>query len=167
MKRILVVMLVLLLSFGLFARGGGKAFKMNKKLIDVSIGFSRYTTPFAVGYEQPLKDNLGINISALFLSWGYDFGSNNQTLIMPQASLNYHFKMNSPKVDLFAGPGLGFSIYSTDLDNEVKSGGFFLSGMVGIRYYVSKKIAIQARETLVIMGDWNGFYTLIGATFVL
>jgi Outer membrane protein beta-barrel domain len=168
MKRIMVLLLVFMVSFSLIGADGEKAFHKGTKMLDLSVGFSSLTTPFAVGYEQGITENLGINVSALILSWGYDFGfvDLNQTLIMPQAHLVYHFtKIKSPKLDVYAGAGAGFSIYNSDWMNETLAGGVFISGIIGVRYYVSKKIAISLRETLVIIGDWDGSYTLLGVTF--
>jgi hypothetical protein len=165
MKKITVLFIALLMTTAFMAGDDGKAFQNGDKILDLSVGFSEFTTPFAIGYEHSISDNLGINVSALILSWGYDFGSFgdfNQTLIMPQAHLLYHFtKIKAKKLDVYAGAGAGFSIYNSDWDDETSTGGVFLSGVLGIRYYVSKKIAIQARETFVVVGDWGGSYNLI------
>ena len=169
MKKTLIVLFVLILAFTLTADEGAKAFKKGDKLLDLSFGFSSLSTPFAAGYEVGITENLGVNVSALFISWGYDLGwlgDLNQTLIMPQANVVYHFtKIKSPKFDLYTGAGAGFSIYSSDWDDETGTGGIFLTGILGVRYYVSKKISISLRETLVFVGDWGGSYTLLGVSF--
>jgi hypothetical protein len=169
MKKITILFIVLLLTAAFMMGDSWKAFEEDDNILDLSIGFSEYTTPFAVGYEHAISPNLGINVSALFLSWGYElgyFGDYTQTLIMPQAHLMYHFtKIKARKLDVYVGAGAGFSIYNTDRSDETATGGLFLTGVVGIRYYVSKSIAIQARETLVVVGDWGGSYTLIGVSF--
>lgn len=169
MKKVTILFIVLLMTAAFMAGDEGKAFEKGDNILDLSIGFSEFTTPFAIGYEHSISDNMGINVSALILSWGYDFGSfgdYNQTLIMPQAHLLYHFtKIKANKLDVYVGAGAGFSIYNTDWSDETAAGGVFLSGVVGLRYYVTKKIAIQARETLVVIGDWGGSYTLIGVSF--
>ncbi len=169
MKRFLVIILVVCFAMSLSAGNGDKAYEKGTKVLELSVGFSSLTTPFAVGYEHSLTDKLGLNVSALILSWGYDFGflgDLNQTLIMPQAHLHYHFtKIKSSKLDVYVGAGAGFAVYNSDWSDEVSSSGIFISGVVGIRYYVSKKIAIQAKETLVAIGDWDGSYTLVGVAF--
>ena len=171
MKKITLLILVLMLSIGLSAADGKKAFTEDSRIIDVSLGFSEFTTPIAVGYEHAISPNLGIDVSALFLHWAYDLGylgDLNQTLVMPQVHLNYHFtKIKSSKWDLFVGAGAGYSIYDSDWLNEPNSGGIFLSGVFGFRFYLSEKIALQARETVVIVGDWGGSYTLVGVSFSL
>jgi hypothetical protein len=58
------------------------------------------------------------------------------------ATVNYHFKLDEPKLDPFFGLGLGYRIYSCDLAN---CGGFDsdirLIARAGARYFFSPRMA--------------------------
>lgn len=169
LKKMFILICVLFLSISLIA--GEKEFKKGTNLLTAEFGFSSFATPFGVSFERGITDQIGVGVSALFMSWGYDlgaFGDYNQTLIIPSAFAVYHFtKIDVKKLDVYAGASVGFGIYSSDWAGETATSSLFLSGIVGVRYYVSEKIAINFKESFGLISDWSGSYSLLGVTFKL
>ncbi|MCP4220220.1 MAG: porin family protein [bacterium] len=157
MRKLFAVVIVMLLAVALMAGDGERAFDKDTRVIEASVGFSSLTTPFGLAYEHALSDKLGLQVSALYLGW------DDQTLIMPQAHLNYHFKMKSSKLDLYLGVGAGYASYSADFGTL--DSGIFITGVFGVRYYFTESISFQAKETFAVLSDWDGSYALIGVGY--
>ncbi len=171
MKKIFTLVIVLSLVFGLSLMAGKKEFKKGSSFLTGEFGFNSFSTPFGISYEMGIKENIGVGATVMFQSWGYDlgiFGDYNQTLITPSVFALYHFnKIKVKKLDVSAGASIGFSIYSSDWEDEVLSGGLFVSLIANVRYYFSKKWAVNLKETYSIIGDWSSSYTMLGVTYRL
>ncbi len=169
LKKTFILIGVLLFSITLIA--GEKEFNKGTDLLTAEIGFSSFGTPFGASFERGITDQIGVGASALFMNWGYGsgiFGDHSQTLIIPSAFAVYHFtEINVKKLDVYAGASLGFGIYSSNWAGETATSSLFLSGIVGVRYYVTEKIAINFKESFGLIGDWSGSYSLLGVTFKL
>lgn len=107
---------------------------------------------FAIGgrFERGIKalpdlgdGVLGIGVSAdwyhyseSFIGTDYSF-----TYIPVAATANYHFKLESKKIDPFVGLGLGYLIVNTPYGGSYSSG-IYAVGRLGMRYFMSPKMAL-------------------------
>ncbi len=174
MKKYFICILILFMA-GAFLGATEEEFNQDVSLIDATLGFSEWATPFSVSYEKAINDNVGISGSILYQHWSDDWGllgDFSSTLIVPSVDALYHFNsIDVKKLDVFAGGGVGFGIYSYSSDYDdidgAGSSSLFISAVLGVRYYVSEKIAIVLKERYNIIGDWSGSYALLGVTIKL
>lgn len=107
---------------------------------------------FAIGgrFERGIKalpdlgdGVLGIGVSADWYHYSQSFGSTDYdfTYIPVAATANYHFKLESQKVDPFVGLGLGYLIVNTPYGGSYSSG-IYAVGRLGMRYFMSPKMAL-------------------------
>lgn len=169
--------LSLMVAFCLFissAALSAEEFNKGTQIITPVIGLNEFTIPFGANFEYGITDNISIGGTGMVWLWSSDFWSN--TVISLSLDGAYHFtQVKVEKLDLFAGAGLGFSIYSFSwkddfnglLDGGSGSSGLYLEPFVGARYYVSPKIGLYSRIYFDLIGDWSGFGAIIGASIRL
>ncbi|MBN1939548.1 MAG: outer membrane beta-barrel protein [Candidatus Aminicenantes bacterium] len=174
-KTTLVVVSVLVLLAGA-ATAGTKEFWKGGIYVTPQFGINSWggSIPFGVNVEYGLTENIGIGGSAMFNFWSDEWWS--ETLINLAAEAAYHFtKIPTDKLDLYAGAGLGYSIYSWKYksgysgwdDSGSGSSGLYLQLIAGVRYFVSPKIAVSLRAIGSLIGHWAGVGGALGATFIL
>jgi hypothetical protein len=141
------------------------------KYFTPQIGINAWTIPFGVHFEYGLTENIGICPSVLMWLWGEEYWTN--TLVDISTDIVYHFtQIKADKIDLFAGAGLGFAIYSWRWKSGFEwmttggsgNSGLFLYSVLGGRYFFSKNTAVHLR----LIGSfliWAGFGGTIGISF--
>jgi hypothetical protein len=157
------------------ASGGEGSFKVGYTDIGPVIGLGGIgDAGISIGgrFERGIKALPSLNNGILGIEVGvdwysYDFGglSNYSLTYIPiGATANYHFQVKSnPKVDPFVGLGLGYYIVSFDCPgtacNNSYSNTVYFIGRVGMRYFLSSKLALYGDA-----GSGQGALHL-GATF--
>lgn len=160
--RLKSLILFLLLAF--YQTGFGQ-FETSKSYVGPSVGLSFLGSTFQLGvnyeYGMPLSA-IGISapgklgVGGIFRYWGYSedfgFGKWSYTDILVGAQGNYHFVLDNQKLDPYVGLVLAYDIGSASWDGikgfgwvENTAGGFFLGFHGGARYFISPKIALNAR----------------------
>lgn len=175
MKRMLLVVFLALAVFVGTAPAGPKEFQKGRFYLTPQIGLNSWGggLPFGVNGEYAMTENIGVAGTAMFNTWSETHWS--QTLINLAAEVNYHFtKIAVKKLDVYAGGGLGYSIYSwkwkdSGVGSEGGSGssGIYIQTVIGGRYYFNPKIAAGLRLVGSLVGHWAGFGATIGVTFIL
>ncbi|MBS3818997.1 hypothetical protein KGY73_05780 [bacterium] len=174
MKKVLGVAILLLLFSVSFVFSQDKEFYEKTQIISPILGVNSYTVPFGANFEYGITENVGIGGTAMYWSWGGRMYSN--SLISLSADAAYHFtSLEVDKLDLFAGGGLGISIYSyswkSGYDGGVYGGagssGLFLEPFAGARYYFSPKISGFTRLHVNVVGSWAGVGGVLGVSFRL
>lgn len=137
------------------------------------VGVNSWTIPFGIHLEYGYKENIGVGSSILLWLWSCECWSN--TLICLSGEMTYHFtQLKVDKLDLYAGGGLGFAIYSWrwkpgyEMMGEGGSGhsGILLHGLIGARYYLSPRTAVHVR-ILGSLLNWAGAGGTLGISFNL
>ena len=146
LKSFFVIPFALLLTFS-FVFSTEKEFTRGFQFVSPLIGLNNYALPVGANFEFGLTKNIGIGGTATLWSWGEDYWSN--TLINLSVDAAYHFTdLKVKKLDLFAGGGLGISIYSWKWKSEYEniyegataSSGIYIQPYVGARYFFSQKL---------------------------
>jgi hypothetical protein len=137
-------------------------FETGKSYFGPSIGLSFLgsTPQFGLNYEYgiDMKNFGNVGIGGVMRYWSYsnDFvdGQWSYTNFLIGAQGNYHFKIDNPKWDIFAGVVLAYdggSVKYKDTKNirndypSPTSGGLWLSLQGGVRYWVSNNFAVVGR----------------------
>jgi hypothetical protein len=174
MKKTIYASILVLLISTTFVFSQDKEFYKGTQIISPIIGLNSYTIPFGANFEYGITDNIGVGGTAMAWLWSGELWSN--SLISITADAAYHFtKLKVDKLDLFAGAGLGVSIYSFSwksgygqgLSGGAGSSGVYLKSFAGARYYFTPKIAGFTRLYVDFIGDWGGVGAVIGASFRL
>lgn len=174
MKKALSIAVLLLLFSVSFVFSQDKEFYEKTQIISPILGVNSYAVPFGVNFEYGMTENIGIGGTAMYWSWGSTRWRN--SLINLSADAAYHFtSLEVEKLDLFAGGGLGISIYSYSWKSgygDISGGGsgssgLFLEPFVGARYFFSPKISGFTRLHVNVVGSWAGVGGVIGASFRL
>jgi hypothetical protein len=98
---------------------------------------------------------LGIQASVQYYSWSYTassggFSASSSVKYIPiGGTVNYHFRLDEPKLDPFLGLGLGYNVVSCSYSSSVGSGssscgyssGVYFIGRAGARYFFSPSMA--------------------------
>ncbi|MHB8054936.1 MAG: hypothetical protein ACYDH3_06775 [Candidatus Aminicenantales bacterium] len=172
-KALLVVVLVLAVIAGT-AQAGTKEFYKGGIYVTPQIGLNSWGggLPFGVGVEYAVTPNIGVGGSVMLNMWSDSEWS--QTLINFNADVAYHFtKIEAAKFDLYAGGGLGYSVYSWKWkdggsgEGGVGSSGIYIPIFVGGRYYFNPKMAVSLRLVGSLTGHWAGFGGVLGLTFAV
>jgi len=140
------------LSFGQFQKGD--------KLLNIGIGLNSYYSsgiPINGSFEVGVTDDISVGGSVDYLSskYSYGFGDWKFTAFYIGGRGSYHFNkvlnLNSEKVDLYGGLGLGYRSFSWSDDlgqSNVVSGsygsGIYIGLHVGGKYYFTENIAAFA-----------------------
>ena len=140
------------------------AFNKGNKLLDVGIGINSFYDegmPIGASFEVGISDQISIGGSFDYLSTkykSYDFYNDVEAWAKFRALYigirgSYHFSellnINNNKIDLYAGPALGYrsikwndpSTVLAELSGKYGSG-LFLGGYIGGKYYFNKKIGV-------------------------
>jgi len=175
MKRTFLVVLLALAVLAGTAAAGTREFWKGGIYVTPQIGVNSWggSIPFGVNAEYGLTENIGIGGSVMLNMWSeFDWSS---TLINFNADVAYHFtKLDMDKFDLYAGGGLGYSVYSWKWkdsgDGDIGGSGgsgIYIPIFVGGRYFFNPKIAVSLRLVGSLTGHWSGFGGVLGVTFVL
>ncbi len=174
MKKITAAAVIVFLSTFSFAFSQSKEFYKGIQSLSPVLGLNSYTVPFGVNFEVGVSDKIGIGGTAMFWWWSSQYLSN--SLIGLSFDGAYHFtSLDVEKLDLFAGAGLGFAIYSYtgkeslpgDIQGGTGSSGLYLRPFIGARYYFNEKTAVFSRLYIQFVGDWGGAGGIIGISFKL
>lgn len=169
-RKILLVMLVLCVCSSLVLSAAPKRskkyanleFKKGDTFITPQIGLNKYAIPFGANFEYAITENIGVGGTVMVWLWS-DFGYK-QSLIVPSVDASYHFTMlEVDKLDLFAGVGLGYAIYSSDFGTGTS--GIYIDPFVAGRYWFSDKMGVSLRLNIGLIGDWGGVGGLLGVVF--
>jgi len=172
-RKVLVTVLALAVLAGT-AAAGTKEFWKGGIYVTPQIGLNSWGggLPFGVNAEYGLTENIGLAGTVMFNMWSGTYWS--ETLINLAAEANYHFtKINADKFDLYAGGGLGYSIYSWKYKeggsgySDTGGSGIYIQTVLGGRYYFNPKMAVSLRLVGSLVGHWAGFGATLGVTFVL
>lgn len=172
MKRVCVLLAVVLAVTGL-ASASSKEFSIGHFYLTPQVGFGSWggSIPFGASAEYALTDNIGIGGTVMAQFWSETGWTESWITISAEAL--YHFiKLAADKIDLYAGAGLGYGIYSVSYSSGFSTGASGSSGLVlepilGGRYYISPKVAISLRLTGALVGGFTGFGAAAGVTFQL
>ncbi|NIM13264.1 MAG: outer membrane beta-barrel protein [Candidatus Aminicenantes bacterium] len=172
--RFIIVLSILVMVSSAFA--GEKEFGKGQLFLTPQFAYYSYAPNFGVSLEYGLTQNIGIGGSLLFAFWSdeaFDVKIS-ESLITPSFDIYYHFtKVEVEKLDLFAGLSVGYSIYSYSFDiggfewNDAGSSNIYLSPILGIKYYLTSKLAISLRSHYSALGDWSGMGGELGLSFRL
>jgi len=92
-------------------------------------------------------------IAGRFDYWGWSDGLYSYSFIPITAYCKYHFVINDPNWDIFAGLGVGFAVVSFSYSGEGSGssgyGGVFITLDGGVRYFVSPNVAIRGELSLL------------------
>ena len=172
MKRTLLVIVLALAVLAGTAAAGTREFWKGGIYVTPQIGINRWTIPFGVNVEYGLTENIGLAGTGMIWLWSDEWASS--TAINLGAEANYHFtKLQAEKFDLYAGGGLGYTIYSFKEksgwldDSETGSSGIYIQTVLGGRYYFNPKMAVSLRLVGSLVGHWAGIGATIGVTFVM
>lgn len=170
-KKILCTTVMLAVLFiGVQAQGSSDYphFMKGSKFLSPQVGLNSWAIPFGASIEYGMTENIGIGVSVLLTFWGDDWGSS--TLIIPVAEAFYHFtKMAVNKLDLFAGAGIGFGIYSykSKDNNDIAGSGtseIMILPTAGARYWLSNKLALYLKVYFSVTGGWSGLSGIAGVS---
>ncbi|HEX9901235.1 MAG TPA: hypothetical protein VGB72_00075 [Acidobacteriota bacterium] len=169
MKKAIYAVLALLILSGA-ALAGTNEFSKGSFFITPQIGINSWTIPFGLNVEYGITPNIGVGGTVMVWLWSDEWIS--QSIIALSAEGAYHFtQLNVDKLDLYAGAGLGYSIYSYDLKDgigvETGASGLDLGIILGGRYFFTEKIAASLRLNGSFIGHWASFGGTIGVTFRL
>lgn len=168
------VVLGLALVFALLtvsATAGTSEFNKGSIFITPQIGLNEWTIPFGVNVEYGLTPNIGLGATVMVWMWSDSFWS--ESVISPMIEGAYHFtKIKMDKLDLYAGAGVGFAIYSWkwkdggDGLGSTGGSGIFVQPFVAARYYFTPTIAGMVKFGWGL-GSWGSYGATIGVTFHL
>jgi hypothetical protein len=132
------------------------------------LGINSYTVPFGVNVEYAITANIGIGGTAMYWHWSdFEWGF---TVISLEGEAAYHFtELKVEKLDLYAGLGIGYDIFSSSGTGFTYSygSGVFFDPFVACRYYFSDTIAGYAKMSIGFGGNFNSFGGVVGVTFKL
>jgi hypothetical protein len=177
-KRIGTLVLVLLVAVGAASAAtkipSDQLFKQGKIWVTPQIGLYSWggSIPFGAGVEIAVTPNIGVGGTVMAMFWSESEWS--ESIISLVAEALYHFTtLKVDNLDVFAGGGLGYSIYSwswksgyTGLEGGSGSSGIYIETVIGGRYYFSPKLAVSLRLVGSLSG-WSGFGSQIGLSFNL
>jgi hypothetical protein len=170
MKKIFLALMALLVLSGA-ALAGTNEFSKGSFFLTPQVGINSWAVPFGVNVEYAITPNIGVGGTVMAWFWGDTWYS--YSMIYPSLEGAYHFtKLDMDKVDLYAGAGLGFGIYSYSAKEAGFSGTLGSSGLVlgiilGGRYYFTDKIAASLRINGSFLSGWGGFGGTLGVTIRL
>ncbi|MBK0383066.1 hypothetical protein I5M32_08855 [Pedobacter sp. SD-b] len=155
MKKLFHGILIYLFCLSkVFAQNG--AFSKTDKLLNIGIGVNSFYDngiPFGASFEKGINDNISVggNFDYLATDFGASGVNSKFTAIYLAARGSYHFnnllKVNNKHIDLYAGPSLGYRIFSWkddfggSLGNKYGSG-LFIGIHIGGKYYFNDKIGV-------------------------
>jgi hypothetical protein len=158
------------------ASAGTKEFVKSAFYLTPQIGLYSWggSIPFGAAGEFALTPNIGVGGSVMLHFWNEEFWK--ESIISFAAEVLYHFTgLKAEKFDVFAGGGLGYSVFSWSWKSGYADGfggasgssGLYLNPIVGGRYWFSPKLAASLRLIGSLIGNWTGFGGQIGLTLRL
>ena len=172
MKKCLIfaaaILLVVSVSSAAVKIPPSQLFQKGKMWITPQIGLYSWggSIPFGASFETAITPNIGVGGTGMAMFWsdvGYSL-----SLIMLSAEVAYHFtQLKVDNLDLYAGGGLGYSIYSFG-SGYMGSGasGIYIETLLGARYYFTPKLAASLRLVGSLTG-FSGFGAQVGIAFNL
>jgi len=172
LKKIILISLVILLSASLLSaaytkkpsparRSTTQTFLKGDMFVTPQVGFNSWAVPFGVNFEYAMTENIGIGGTVMLWFWSDEGFS--ATVIAPAAEVAYHFtQLKVDKLDLSAGGGLGWAIYSSSGGGG--TGGIYPFILLNGRYFFNPKIAVNLRFN-VSFGTWGSAGGTVGVTF--
>ena len=150
MKKLLTISFLLALVATTSFKGFSQGFKKGDKFLNATVGLNSYYSnglPLGASFEVGITDAISVGAQADYASGNYGSGLG-FTAFYIGARGAYHLgellKVNSDKVDLYAGLGLGFRSFSwKDGYNGVGysyGSGLNVNYFVGGRYFFSDSI---------------------------
>lgn len=137
------------------SRSGGLGYHKGDNLLNIGVGISSYFYghPIGASYEAGITDDISVGAQIDYNSGNYgDYYYNNarwrytSTYVGARGSfhVNRLLRLNTQKVDLYAGLGLGYRTFRWNDSNygygyDYRSG-LFLNYFVGGKYYFTDKV---------------------------
>ena len=152
MKKLLTFSFLLAVLLTTSFRGFSQAYKQGDKLLNATIGLnSAYSRglPIGASFEVGVTDAISVGGSLDYTSFKYSGLDYGYKFIYFGARGSYHvnelLKINSDKIDVYGGLGLGYysasySGPSGSLYTGAYGGSIYFTGFVGGRYYFSDNI---------------------------
>ena len=168
MKNILLTIFVGALLMALITDNSEAQFKKAGLFLGPNLTLA--TTPIGFGgdIEYGITDNFGLG--GYLRYWGRSEAGWSWSVIIPQAQGAYHF-MPRNELDPYVGARLGYAIFSTSGTYSGSSGSdLFLTGVGGLRYYLSPKVSLNGSLEFRIGGtDYfgTGLGLVAGVDFTL
>jgi hypothetical protein len=149
-------------------------FQKGKLWVTPQIGLYSWggSIPFGANVEYALTPNIGIGGTVMAMFWSEAEWS--ESIVSIAAEAAYHFTtLKVDNLDLYAGGGLGYSIYSWSwksgfigISGGSGSSGIYIETVLGGRYYFSPKMAVSLRLVGSLTG-FSGFGAQVGLSFNL
>jgi len=140
------------------AKASGGAFGVGYTDIGVVVGLGGVgsaSASFGGRFEHGFKalpdmgnGILGFQVAADYYSWsgGAGLGSYSWKYIPIGATINYHFKLDEPKIDPFVGAGLGYQVITCDApglpSGYCSNSAIYFIGRAGARYFFSPNMSL-------------------------
>ncbi len=142
---------ILSLAFVLFV---GTMFSQNplptgSSQFNVGVGLSNSGIPVYVGFDYGLMRDITIGTEFSFRGYNEKWQNNNynHSIIGISGNANYHFNALfniSPRWDLYAGPNIGFYVWSSpDGYLGSNSSRLGIGGQLGARYYFTNRFGVN------------------------
>jgi hypothetical protein len=169
---LLVAMLVVVGAASAAKIPPDQLFQKGKLWVTPQIGLYSWggSIPFGANVEYALTPNIGIGGTAMAMFWSETDAK--ASLISIAAEAAYHFTtLKVDNLDLYAGGGLGYSIYSWTWNSGIYgtisgASGIYIETVLGGRYYFSPKMAVSLRLVGSLTG-FSGFGAQVGVSFNL
>ena len=180
----LLLIILLFLNISLNAQelkieSKSNGFIKNSFMITPYVAYFSWATSFGGCIEYAINERFTIGGDVLLAFWSEDYLKSklSKSTIIPTVFTTYHFTaVNVKNLDVYIGIKGGYSIYSESISdptlheewektNAINKNGIFFCPLAGVRYYISKKIALFLMGNLSAVGDWNGAGILGGITF--
>ena len=155
MKKLLTFSFLLAVLLTTSFAGFSQAYKQGDKLLNATIGlnsgyggFGSSTIPLGVSFEVGITEAISVGGFADYTSFKYS-GSDGWSFLYFGGRGSYHvnelLKINSDKIDVYGGLGLGYYTASySGATNPLYTGAYgntiFFTGFIGGRYYFTDKI---------------------------
>lgn len=137
-KLILLFVGVLIATSAAFSQG---TLAPGKAQLDAGVGFSTYTTPFYIGFDYGLKNNMTVGAEL-----SYRDRNNYWRVISITGNWNFHFNKMlklTPEWDLYAGLKAGYLYYDTYAGYELSETNFYAGGQVGGRWFFTDNFGLN------------------------
>lgn len=168
MKKILSILFVATI-LGVSSQQAFAQFEKGDKLLNAGIGgggYGWYSGGFAVGasFEVGIHEYISVGAQAdiRFYSYGYLLGPKDSYVALPVAARgSYHYGkhfLKIDKLDLYAGPALGFNI---DGNEYYTATPIVIGAFAGARYYFKPALGVFAE----LGGGTNMLPIKAGVTF--
>lgn len=155
MKKLILTLSLVLVTSIAFSQS---ALYQGSNQLNVGFGFSNIGVPLYIGLDHAFARDFTVGGELSYRAYNERWNSNyvNHNIIGLSANVNYHFNnlfQMSPRWDLYAGPNLGFYIWtSPDGYTGNSSSRLGFGAQVGIRHYFTNSLGINLE-----FGSGNAF----------